>query len=370
MKWYHILLLFLIISTPITAYARVPTSITDINEDGYVEFDGTYDLYNLVYLQADIVGDPTHWYIEFNITELQANITIDQVNLWVTGSQAGQHNIREFNSTKQPSTMADNNGNNQIIYTDAGNGTVYYTLPTSVLNTTYKIDLGATAVRNLQEAIDNSRTYFVIGASGGGASNARTWSEEVEKPAYRPILVIKYHLPTDYTYIFSDTYYENGTLCVPPINVTATGPGFIESFNTSGGTTQYYPVEPELFYWGITDGVTTTSRRIYSIGEENFTVTYPESTFDTFVFTVRDFTGKLSRGDAYLESWRIINATDTLIERQKIDIHNEVPLNLVIGATYSIRVRFYDGSLLTWGTFVPGDTATFTIVPQVNSDPS
>ena len=163
-------------------------------------------------------------------------------------------------------------------------------------------------------------------------------------------------------YIFSDTYYENGTLCVPPINVTATGPGFIESFNTSGGTTQYYPVEPERFQWTIADGVSTATRRIYSIGEENFTVTYPESTFDTFVFTVRDFTNKLAKGDAYLEAWRIINAVDTLVERQIIDVHNEVPLNLVIGATYTIRVRFYDGSLLTWGAFVPGETTTFTIV--------
>ena len=66
------------------------------------------------------------------------------------------------------------------------------------------------------------------------------------------------------------------------------------------------------------------SRRIYSIGSENFTVTYPESTFDTYVFTVRDFTGKTALGDTYLEAWRVINGTDTLIERQIIDVHNEV----------------------------------------------
>ena len=191
--------------------------------------------------------------------------------------------------------------------------------------------------------------YYTAGAWLGGASDLG-------------FTLYGYNVSAPYTYGFSDTYYENGTLCVPPVNVSFTGPGYGGEFNTSGGKVIYFQPEPEQFYWTITDGVSTTSRRIFSLGSENLTVTVPDGLFDTFVFTVRDFTSKLSKGDAYLEAWRIINSTDTLIERRKIDTHNEVPLNLVIGATYTIRVRFYDGSLLTWGTFVPGDTATFTIV--------
>jgi len=163
-----------------------------------------------------------------------------------------------------------------------------------------------------------------------------------------------------YEYVFTDTYFENGNVTAS-INVTATGAGFDDEFNVTGGYTYLPGNEPVLFYWSIGGGST---RRIYTRSGvlENFTVTLPDADFDTYVFTVRDFTNKLSQGEAFLEAYRIVNGTNTLIERQKIDIHNEVPLNLVIGATYTIRVRFYDGSYYDWGTFVPGESTTFTIV--------
>jgi len=163
-----------------------------------------------------------------------------------------------------------------------------------------------------------------------------------------------------YEYVFSDTYFENGNVTAS-INVTATGAGFDDEFNVTGGYTYLPDNEPVLFYWSIGGGAT---RRIYTRSSvlENFTVTLPDADFDTYVFTVRDFTNKLSQGEAFLEAYRIVNGTNTLIERQIIDIHNEVPLNLVTGATYTIRVRFYDGSYYDWGTFVPGESTTFTIV--------
>ena len=359
-----LILLLLVVTNflPGLVYGRTYIEV-DVTEDGYID-EAVYALFNATTTyRCTIVGDAEHWYVEFNISDIHVNATIDRVRFKYTSEDGGNTVIYGFESLIQPSQVADNAANNQKIFDDADNGTAYVAaaIPAGV-NVTYVIDLGAQAVIDLQDAVANGRDYFVIGARGGGASVDDIWAIDSGIVANYSMLYINWHLDTDYVYQFTDTYYENGTRYIPPVNVTATGSGFVEEFNTSGGTNQYYPVEPELFYWGITDGVTTTSRRIYSVGDENLTVTYPESSFDTFVFTIRDFTNKLSKGVAYLEAWRIINATDTLIERQKIDVHNEVPINLVYGATYTIRVRFYDGSYYDWGTFVPGETTTFTIV--------
>ena len=162
-----------------------------------------------------------------------------------------------------------------------------------------------------------------------------------------------------YIYEFSDTYYENGTLCVPPVNVTASGAGYINEFNTSGGKKQYYNPEPEMFYWDIGGGY---ARYIYSFGSENFTVTVPEDTFYVYQFTIKDHTGKTGMGDCFLEAYRTINGTETLIERMKIYLGNPVPLNLVYGRTYHLKVLFADGSRYDWGYFMAGGTDSINLI--------
>jgi len=170
-----------------------------------------------------------------------------------------------------------------------------------------------------------------------------------------PTLTINWHLPTDYGYIFTDTYYENGTLYVPPVNVTITGPGISESYNTSGGFEYYNAVEPTAFLWDIGGGAT---RQIHSFGSENFTVTIPDGTYQIYRFTVKDYTGK---NPAFLEAYRTIGGVSTLIERMPITQPNAVPLNLVYGKTYNIKVLFADGSRYDWGYFVAAGTTDITI---------
>lgn len=167
-----------------------------------------------------------------------------------------------------------------------------------------------------------------------------------------------YARPT-YEYVFSDTYFENSTLYVPPVNVTYTELGINKEFNTSGGYTLLTGTNIESFYWNIGGGYV---RRIYSVESENFTITMPEGTFYAYGFTVKDYTGKLGLGNAYLEAYRTINGTETLVERMKIVQPNPTVLNLVFGRTYHIQVLFADGSRYDWGYFLAGTDTTNIII--------
>lgn len=162
-----------------------------------------------------------------------------------------------------------------------------------------------------------------------------------------------------YEYQFENTYYENGTIYHPPQEITATGTGFTETFNVSGGITEYFTTEPDAFYWDIGGGY---ARYIYSFGSEALTMTMPESTFYSYGFTIKDYTGKLGLGDAYLEAYRTINGTETLIERMKIIQPNPVPLNLVFGRTYHLKILFADGTRYDWGYYLAGTDTTATIL--------
>jgi len=169
-----------------------------------------------------------------------------------------------------------------------------------------------------------------------------------------------YGSPIDHGYTFTGTYYENGTRAWgDAVTVTTTGTEYTDEFLVNGTSTQYYTPEPETFYWDIGGGY---SRYIFSYGSENFTVTIPESTFYVYQFTVKDHTGKTGLGDCYLEAYRAINGTETLVERMKIYIGNPVPLNLVYGRTYHLQVLFADGSRYDWGYFMAGGVDEINLI--------
>jgi len=217
---------------------------------------------------------------------------------------------------------------------------------------------------NLTTQIQAGENWFGLGykhdneAVVGGNSTILNIENGAATP--KPTLYIEYYADPA-VYSFTDTYYENGTLCVPPVNVSISGNGFTDEFNTSGGTNQYFDVEPELFYWDLGGGY---SRPMYSIGSENITITVPEATFYAYAFTIKDYTGKLGAGDAFLEAERPINGTYTIIERNKILSPNACPLNLVYGVTYKLYVRFSDGTRYYWGEFTALLDQTTTIITR------
>jgi len=360
------LLILIIISSclvsPIPSSNARSSVEVEVTEDGYVD-EGAFVLFNATTTyRCTIVGDDENWYVEFNISDIHENATIDHIRYKYTSNDGGGNTIiYGFESIIQPSQAVDNAANNQKIFDDAENGTAYVTahIPMGV-NVTNVIELGAQAVIDLQDAIDNGRDYFVIGAHGGGASVDDIWAVDSGVVANYSMLYVDWHLDTDYIYQFTDTYYENGTYYVPPVEVTAVGDGFSETFNTSGGTTQYYPTEPVFFYWDLGSGY---SRYIYSYGSANYTVTMPESTYGVYAFEIRDYPGAIGQNDCYLEALRTINGTLTLIENNIIiNTLMSTPLHLVQNQLYYLRIRLASGEYYNIGWFVASADLTPTLV--------
>lgn len=357
-KTFLILIFAVLFIIPNASATDTEVTITDITEDGYTQNQlGVYTKDNTsnTWWSGITGNDIRRGYAEFNITGLQ-NATLDGVTFLYEGATNIGHDADLTLVTSRPSTTAIN-----TLYWNIGNGTVIGSeagFPVDAIQ--QSLTLNDAAVTSLQAALTAGQTWWAVGFYGlnetGPESTARLYSEEHVGANPAPSLLIRY--TGIYSYNFSGGYYENGNVS-GAVTVTVTSQNDTESFSLSGEETKTFNVEPILFTWEI-GGAST--RRVYSVGSENFTVTIPDADFNTYSFTIRDFTGKTAKGSAYLESWRFINGTETLIERQIIDIYNAVPLNLVEGASYGIRIRFSDGSVFNWGVFVPGQTDTFTII--------
>jgi hypothetical protein len=346
------LLLLLVVSISLgVVYAREPTEETWVYDGWIVDLDPPYTRYTTLTDYLDIDSDRTA-FLEYNITNIPDTALIDNVSITFKQHTGVAGGINFYAMNKRPSTTADNDAGNEGLYDDAKNGTLYATAPDpAVVNTTYTVYLVEQACTDLQGLLASD--YFAVGISDGSPN--RIWGTH---GGYNTTLTVSWHLATDYVYNFTDTYYENGTRYHPPVEVTATD-SFAETFNTSGGSTEYYPIEPSHFYWSLTAGI---SRVIHSVGSENITVTIPESTFGVYEFTIKDYLGAIGSGDAYLEAYRIINGTDTLIERMKITQPNPVPLNLVVGRTYHLKILLPDGSRYDWGYFVATSSTEHSIL--------
>lgn len=333
------------------AESRVDENITDITEDGWIN-TAFVEQNNQDRIEVETnAGVDDRGFIQFNISSIPDTAIVDEI-VWSWRQRTGNlGKIDIYDMQFEPNTTIPEN-----VWGDAHNGSLYAQTDVLVIGNWYNITLSADASVNMTSNL--AADWFALGLYGPEFAKVNTIysSKTVVNASF---LTVKWHLPTDFAYTFSGPFFENGNT-TGPITVTAAISEGNEDFIVDGTpVTHYFPVEPLIFYWSLGGG---TTRRIYSIGEENITVTIPDDTFDTFTFTVRDFTNKLSRGDAYLEAYRIVATNDTLIERMFIDVHNEVPMNLVVGATYSLRVRFYDNTSFIWGYFVSGQTLTTTIV--------
>lgn len=160
-----------------------------------------------------------------------------------------------------------------------------------------------------------------------------------------------------YGFYFDNAIYENNT-DAGLVNVTSHSVNGTETFPVDAGTWYYSPMMPEAFSWSI--GAAT--RWIYTPDIENFTVTLPYDTYAIYSITVKDYTGKIGDGDSFLEAYRDIGGVETLIERQIIHPGNVVPMSLMVGSVYRLRILFDDGTRYDWGNFVAGSTTTLTVI--------
>jgi len=351
--------------------SSTPSNLSIVQTDyGNIRYDLTGIIYTKLGGQATIswqrdTNAPANNVIDrgwsqFNISSINPNWIITKVSLLYDGIQyVDPADVLILNFSSPDALGA------QDQYDYCGNGTVLInalgTYPSVGDNqelvlgdsVTDAINREITRLRSLGESNITLSYKMDNEALDTGASSII----DIVGAAPLPTLYIEY-FDDPFTYMFSDTYYENGTLYVPPVNVTASGLGYTDSFNTSGGTTQYYDPEPEAFYWDIGGGY---SRYIYNVGPENLTVTYPDGDDYTYSFTIKDLTGNIGI-DSFLEAYRTINGTETLITRMPIEQPNPVPMNLVFGRTYRMKIRFGDGSTFDWGFLIPGSDTTITLL--------
>lgn len=100
------------------------------------------------------------------------------------------------------------------------------------------------------------------------------------------------------------------------------------------------------------------SRIYYVYGTyEDIYVVNPTDPYAPYYFSINDFAG-VSWG--YLESMMNINGSNTVIERQTVEIVNNIPFMWSWGVSYTMRVVCNLGEY-TYGSYVAGETAYFNL---------
>jgi len=163
----------------------------------------------------------------------------------------------------------------------------------------------------------------------------------------------------DYVFTMKGLFLENGTFN-GPVTVTAHYPSGSEERVVDGEIELGYDEKPIQFTWSLSGG---GSRRIYTYeGSYDIYVFTPDDDYAAYSFYIKDYSGSVGSGDTYLESLRVVNGTERVVERVLIwDTVNAVPLTLTIGQIYILQARLYDGTIYRFGYFTPGSDPTPTL---------
>ena len=261
---------------------------TNLLVDGYVRSDWVNNT-ALGFVRAAnvVIGVPVNYrgYFAWNLSALPDDITITDVYFLYQGLAQHDQDCNLVGITINPLTS-----NNRTLYWNIGNGTIYYPGAGTgfpIVGVNQELEVNNAGLAEIQAAYAAGQDWIALGLrlideAAVPPNTTDITSSEAGAPTPEPTLVVEFNYP--YQYTFSDTYFENGNVTAS-INVTATGPGFSDEFNVTGGYTYGYDIEPTLFYWSIGGGAT---RRIYTRSGimENYTVTIPDADFDTYVFTV------------------------------------------------------------------------------------
>jgi len=309
---------------------------------GDILFNGGVYTKDVSYSESLIDSDAVYRsYIEFNNIEIPDGATITDVNLYVYKTY-GSVALAFHAMANQPSVAAD-----AVLYADCADGTTYVSGAATAANG-YNLDLGASANTDLQALLASN--WFAVGITTASTSQQRIANPRYGTPAYHPVLTITYTVSSGIYYTFN-ARYENGTATT--ISVTAASSDGSNTFNVTTGTLYGFTVRPTVFTWTPSAGLT---RFIYPLSDsETINVTLPNSTPEVYSFTLRDYIGIVGDGDCYLESWRVVNGTDTLIERNLIwNSETSTPLVLENNKVYTIKVRRNTGALVKdFGYFIP-----------------
>ncbi len=163
----------------------------------------------------------------------------------------------------------------------------------------------------------------------------------------------------DYNYELHGLYSETGAY-VSPVNVTVHTLTDSSVVLVDGFTVFGLNQTPLEFTWSLDGGGT---RQIH-VKSDNETVYFfaPEDAYAVYSFNIRDYVGAIGQSNSQLESVRVVNGTEQIIESVLIwNTETSIPLYLVKNKVYILQVRLPDDEVYRFGYFIPGDQTPPTL---------
>lgn len=187
------------------------------------------------------------------------------------------------------------------------------------INVTDLASLGEEFSFRIKDASEDSETDY----------DSYFYSKEYSDPDYQPLIEVWVEYEAMYT--FDGEYYETGlfsdTVCIDIHYENFSQ----DNFDVNGLTPIYFGENPLFFSWSVDSYI----RMYYPLDNDTFTIFTAETPFYVYSFMLRDYPGVL-KYNAHMESYRVINNTQYLIERRKVadNIGNTVPFIMEQGASY------------------------------------
>ena len=332
-------------------------NLTSMVEDDYIRDDGVGDNWDgwLMFGYENVGGDAYRAFAEWNFSDSLTgfqNVNITGIKFYYDGSSNNENGYVTV-LTLEPNATAHVALYAHIKAADACADPAGF----PVVGSQQVITLNQTAIDAMQDAVDTGQLWFALGFVGENEAGPGLTTSTIDsslKGGVDPTPTLEINFTYEANYTFTGTYFENGNKTTA-VNVTAYSENTTQSFPVDGTVSKYYGEQPLRFVWTLPGGGT---RRIWPVlPEESYLITVPYDSYAAYEFTIRDYIGILDSSTVYLESWAVINSTDTLIERAQVqDQISGVGLTLQQYQLYTIRVR-YGGNTIEY-EFIPGVDAT------------
>ncbi|RLI85623.1 MAG: hypothetical protein DRP01_05835 [Archaeoglobales archaeon] len=311
-------------------------------------------------------------FLYFSTDSLPDNATLDNAILSIYIASDGSTSA-EFNITIQsgaptyPHIPIETTDYNYQYY--SGDGGSFNTSEITTTGTYYNITLNSVGLGWINKS---GYTKLCLRSSRDINNIAPTGYESVfigsKEGGYPAKLYITY-TATVWRYIFFGPYYEDGTACFTPVTVhiySETQNPY--TFTLDGDTETIDWVEPVTYItWNISDPTYNKTRVIYpdptlSQQEIYIFVPNPDTPSYLYTFNVVDMVGVT---DAYLETRINVNGTARTVERQKLDVVNEVPFWMMWSQRYQLRLTCNRGTAV-WSFIALTDVEqTLLITPDL-----
>jgi len=346
----------------------VPDAVLFPSYDGFVTLTGAVYSRDTAAVLLRIKSDASPWkrtFIKFDLTAIPDGSTIFSGSIYFRTTATVGGNMRLYKIANEPSAATDAN-----LYTDCGDGTIYYSSITPVANTDYTKVLTVDMIADITAGlIPNWWAYGI--ADVGGGTETQLHSSETATPAYKPSLTLHYSY-AGVTYTFT-SHLEDGSTNYPE-TVTVSSSDGVSVIVLTAPETYGFTVRPTTLSWDIAAGVYRRITPLASTGTIDLLT--PEGTYSTFTVNIRDYTGITQAEQTYLETYRIVSGVQSLVECVPItNTINGIPVTLAVNRMYDLTAdtsttdytyAFY-ATTSTPSPIVMLDTLTFSEVFQYNT---